>query len=80
VLTRDLLRGPQPAGRLQDPGLLAVRQQEGAVVAEGLRGLRGLPALAPLAVELQQAGDHRQRCPGAGAALQTQPGDGESKE
>lgn len=60
---------PQPPGSFQHPGFIAVHQEEGVVVAEGLRIL---PALAPLAMLLQEAGDHAQRSPGAVATLQSQ--------
>lgn len=45
------------------------------MVAEGCRILS---ALAPLAVLLQEAGDHSQRCPGTVAALQPQSDDHKS--
>lgn len=75
VLTCELLRHPQPASSFQNPGLVAVHQEEGVVVAEGCRILS---ALAPLAVLLQQAGDHGQRCPGTVTALQPQSDDHKS--
>lgn len=75
ILTRDLLRHPQPASGFQDPGLVAVHQEEGVVVAEGRRIL---PALPTLAVLLQEAGDHCQRRPGTVTALQPQSDDHKS--
>lgn len=66
VLTCDPLGHPQPASRLQHPGLFAVHQQEGVVVAEGCRVL---PALPSLAVLFQEACDDGQCPPGAVASL-----------
>lgn len=67
------MSGPQPSGGLQHPGLAAVHQEEGVVVAEGFWVL---PALPPLTVELQEVRDHGQRRPGAVATLQSQPVEG----
>lgn len=74
-LTCDLLRRPQPSSCFQDPGLVAVHQEEGVVVAEGLRIL---PAWPPLTVLLQEAGDHRERCPGTVTTFQPQSEDPKS--
>lgn len=65
--------GPQPSSGLQHPGLAAVHQEEGVVVAEGFWVL---PALPSLTVELQEVRDDGQCCPGAVAALQSQPVEG----
>lgn len=72
ILTCNLLCHPQPSSGFQDPGLVAVHQEEGVVVAEGLRFF---PALPPLAMLLQEAGDHGQRRPGTIAPLQPQSED-----
>lgn len=66
VLTCDPLSHPQPASRLQHPGLIAVHQQEGVVVAKGCRVLPARPTLPML---FQEACDDGQRPPGAVASL-----------